>query len=130
VPDKPEGIKPAPPNGENIISSGPAVRQFRQGDQVIFAYSVYNAQQDPSTHVPQLTAQTRIFRDGKAVFSGNPTPVNVIPQADLKRVPSIGRMQLGTEFSPGQYVLQVIVSDQLAKEKQQIASQWIDFEIK
>jgi hypothetical protein len=48
-----------------------------------------------------LTAQTRVFRDGKAVFSGNATPVNVIPQADLKRVPSIGRMQLGTEFSPG-----------------------------
>jgi VWFA-related protein len=129
VPDKPEGPKPEPPNSENIISSGPAVRQFRQSDKVIFAYSVYNAQQDPSTHVPQLTAQTRIFRDGKAVFSGNATPVTVIPQADPKRVPSIGRMQLGTEFSPGQYVLQVIVTDPLAKQKQQIASQWIDFEI-
>ena len=129
VPDKPEGTKPEPQNGENIINSGPAVRQFHQGDKVIFAYSVYNAQQDPSTHSPQLTAQTRIFRDGKAVFSGNSAPVNVIPQADLKRVPSIGRMQLGTEFSPGQYVLQVIVTDTLAKQKQPIASQWIDFEI-
>jgi hypothetical protein len=36
-------------------------------------------------------------------------------------------MQLGTEFSPGQYVLQVIVTDTLAKQKQQIASQWDRF---
>jgi hypothetical protein len=128
VPDKPAGTKPEP-QGENIISSGPAVRQFRQGDKVIFAYSVYNTQQDPSKQLPQLTTQTRIFRDGKAVFSGNATPVAVVPQADLKRLPSIGRLQLGAEFSPGQYVLQVIVTDPLAKQKQQVASQWIDFEI-
>jgi len=36
---------------------------------------------------------------------------------------------LGSEFPPGEYVLQVIITDKLAKEKQQIASQWIDFEI-
>jgi hypothetical protein len=30
---------------------------------------------------------------------------------------------------PGDYVLQVIVKDLLAKEKQQIAAQWIDFEV-
>lgn len=129
VPDTPEGARPESQHSENIISTGPAVRQFRQGDKVIFAYSVYNAQQDASTHSPQLTAQTRIFRDGKAVFSGNATPVDVISQADLKRVPSIGRVQIGSEFSPGQYVLQVIVTDPLAKQKQQVASQWIDFEI-
>ena len=29
----------------------------------------------------------------------------------------------------GSYILQVIVSDGLAKSKQQISSQWIDFEI-
>jgi len=49
-----------------------------------------------------------------------------MPQADLKRIPSIGRLQLGTEFLPGEYILQVIVTDAAAKEKQ-ITSQWIDF---
>ena len=30
---------------------------------------------------------------------------------------------------PGEYVLQVIVTDQLAPEKRRTATQWIDFEI-
>jgi VWFA-related protein len=126
VPDKPDA---SVERQQDAISSGPAVRQFRQGDKIIFAYSIYNAQQDPSTHSPQLTAQTRIFRDGKVVFKTDPNPIEVSPQSDLKRIPSIARLQLGTEFPPGDYVLQIIVTDRLAKEKQQIASQWIDFEI-
>lgn len=116
--------------GEDAISSGPAVRQFRAGNSIIFAYSIYDAPPDPATRLPRLTTQTRIFRDGKAVYTGAATPVQVDSQTDLKRIPSIIRLQLGTEFPPGEYVLQVIVTDQLAKEKQQIASQWIDFEIK
>jgi hypothetical protein len=105
------------------------VRQFRQGDKVIFAYSIYNAHQDVTTHVLQLTTQTRIFHDGKLVFSGTPAPIDAGGQTDLKRIAGVGRLQLGNEFAAGDYVLQVIITDQLAKEKQQIASQWIDFEI-
>lgn len=36
---------------------------------------------------------------------------------------------LGSAMSPSDYVLQVIVTDPLAKEKHRVASQWIDFEI-
>jgi hypothetical protein len=32
-------------------------------------------------------------------------------------------------MSPGDYILQVIVTDPLAKEKYRTATQWIDFEI-
>jgi VWFA-related protein len=115
------------PDAQDAITSGPAVRQFRQGAKVIFAYSIYNAPLDAATHLPQLTTQTRIFREGKPVFSVDPTPVEVNPQIDLKRVPSVGRIQLGSEFPPGEYVLQIIVTDR-TKDKQ-VATEWIDFEI-
>ena len=128
--DQPDGANVEPQNKESAINAGPAVRQFRPGDKLIFAYSIYNAPQEPSSHSTRLTAQTRLFRDGKAVSSGEAIPVNVMPQADLKRIPNIGRLQLGKDLSPGEYVLQVIVTDRLAKDKQQVASQWIDFEIK
>ena len=128
--DKSGSGNAASPVDQDAISSGPAVRQFRAGNSIIFAYSIYNALPQPATRLPQLTTQTRIFRDGKAVYTGSPTPIEVDSQSDLKRIPSIIRLQLGTEFPPGEYVLQVIVTDQLAKEKQQIASQWVDFEIK
>lgn len=114
-------------DAQDAITSGPAVRQFRQGANVLFAYSIYNAPLDAVTRLPQLTTQTRIFRDGKPVFSVDPTPVEVNPQIDLKRIPSVGRLQLGSEFPPGEYVLQIIVTDR-SKEKQ-VATEWIDFEI-
>jgi VWFA-related protein len=109
-------------SAREAISAGPAVRQFHQGDKLIFAYSIYNA----ATHLSQLTTQTRIFRNGKLLLTGTASPLDTA-QSDPKRVPSIGRLQLGPEFEPGEYVLQVVVIDQLAKEK--IAAQWIDFEV-
>jgi len=92
-------------------------------------YSIYNAQLDQTTHLPQLTAQMQIFRDGKPVFTGNPIPIGPAAQSDLKRIPNLANLQLGAQFPPGDYVLQVLVTDHLAKDKQQIASQWIDFEV-
>ena len=124
--------RPAAPatlqNGREAITGGPAVRQFHAGDKLIYAYSIYNAALNETTHLPQLGAQARIFRDGKLVFTGPLSQVDAT-QSDLKRIPSVGRLQLGPEFEPGQYVLQVVVTDQLTKEKQQLTAQWIDFEI-
>jgi len=36
---------------------------------------------------------------------------------------------LGTALTPGEYVLQVVVTDSLAKGKYRTATQWIDFEM-
>jgi VWFA-related protein len=121
VPEKPDNAG-TQQTAREAISAGPAVRQFHQGDKLIFAYSIYNA----ATHLPQLTTQTRIFRNGKLLFTGLASPLDSA-QSDPQRVASIGRLALGPEFEPGEYVLQVVVTDQSAKEK--IASQWIDFEV-
>jgi hypothetical protein len=32
-------------------------------------------------------------------------------------------------ITPGEYALQVVITDQLAKGQHQIATQWIDFEV-
>jgi VWFA-related protein len=111
------------------ISNGPAVRRFHQGSALIFAYAIYNALVDQVTHRPQLTTQTRIFRDGKPIYNGNQTPVEVAGQRDPQRLTTGAQLQLGPELSPGQYVLQIIVEDSLAKEKLRTATQWIDFEV-
>jgi hypothetical protein len=37
--------------------------------------------------------------------------------------------RLGTDLAPGDYVLQVVVTDLLAEEPRRTASSWIDFEI-
>lgn len=38
-------------------------------------------------------------------------------------------MQLGSSMTRGEYILQIVVTDPLAKEKYQTAAQWIDFEV-
>jgi len=106
-----------------------AVRRFRQKTYLDFGYLVFNARADRATGQPQLTSQTRLFRDGRAVFTGEPRPVAVTGQADPRRITAGGRLLLGTELAPGEYVLQVVVTDALRKDKHRTAVQWIDFEI-
>jgi hypothetical protein len=47
----------------------------------------------------------------------------------MKRLNGGGALQLGMNLQPGEYMLQVIVNDPLAKEKYRTATQWMDFEI-
>jgi len=122
----------AVPSGESAkpeITGNPALRRVQQGSTLVYAYVVYKALVDTATHLPQLSTQTRIFRDGKSIFTGNAVPLDVRNQTDLERVVATARLLLGPELPPGDYVLQVIVTDQLGKEKQRVATQWIDFEV-
>jgi len=54
-------------------------------------------------------------------------PFTAKDQPDPKHLVAGGRLQLGAKMAPGDYVLQVIVTDKLAKEKYNIATQWQDF---
>ena len=94
-----------------------------------YAYTIYNAKLDPATNRPQLQTQMRLFRDGKEVFQGKLSPYNMGEQTDLKRLSAGGRLVLGSNLIPGEYVLGVFVTDELVKSKQNTASQLMNFEI-
>lgn len=108
----------------------PAMRIFRPGHSLMYAYYVINAQMDHATRKPDLLAQVRLFRDGAQVYQGKPTPLSPDDQPDLKRIFAGGRLQLGSKMQPGDYTLQVVVTDNLAKDKSKIATQTMDFEVK
>jgi VWFA-related protein len=107
----------------------PAVRVFKPGDQISWALSVMNARLDASTHLPNVDLQLRMFRDGEEVYTGKPLPVPAEKQTDLKRIFAGGRLQLGFRMEAGDYILQVVATDNLAKTKYRTAIQWMDFEI-
>lgn len=73
--------------------------------------------------------KVRLFHNRQQVFTGQEKSLDVSNQSDLKRLTVSGAMQVGKEMEPGEYVLQVVVTDLLAKEKHRVATQWIDFEI-
>jgi hypothetical protein len=111
----------------------PAVRRLRHGVFLDYGYAVYNARLDKATGRPRLTTQVRLFKDGKLVFAGDATPLDAGGQSDMKRLVAGGRLQVGTELAPGDYVLQVVVADEIARGKKQdgrgTATQWVDFEV-
>jgi VWFA-related protein len=110
-------------------NANPAVRLFKSGLLMLYGFDVYNAQIDKVTGKPQLQTRVRLFRDGREVFAGQERAFDASNQADLKRLTANGALQLGAELTPGDYVLQVVVTDLLAKEKFRTATQWTDFEI-
>lgn len=86
-------------------------------------------QLDKASTRPQLITQVKLFRDGKEIFSGKELPYDSSGQTDLQRLPTGGAIQLGNGMEPGDYVLQLIVTDPLADKKHRIATQWMDFQI-
>lgn len=107
----------------------PAVRRFRPLMEVDYGYLVYNAKLDKASGQPQIETQIRLYRDGSPVFTGRQLPLNTNGQTDLKRLPVNGRLKLGNDLAPGEYVIQVVVTDLLAKGKNRIRAQVTDFEI-
>ena len=114
---------------ESDPASGAALRQFKSGSVLVYGFVIYNAQLDKGTGKARLQVQLRLFRNGQQVFTGRETAFAGGNQVDLKRLTAAGAIQLGSELEPGEYQLQVIVTDPLAKEKYRVATQWIDFEI-
>jgi hypothetical protein len=105
------------------------VRRFRRGSKIDFVYHIYNAKADRATGRPRLVTQARLFRDGQPVFAGPPGPYDPGPQTDPTRLRGGSRLQLGMNLAPGEYVLQLVVKDELAKGSHATATQWLDFEV-
>jgi VWFA-related protein len=110
-------------------ASTPAVRMLKRGTFLDYGFLIYNAQLDQKTKKPQLESQLVLLKDGKEVFAGKLMPLKVGEEPDWKHIPAAGRLRLGDELAPGEYMLQIIVADRLAKEKDRWATQWMDFEI-
>lgn len=103
------------------------LRRFRQGASLVFGYTIYNAALDKKTGRPSLLTQTLVFRDSVKIYSSDRTSVTTAEQPDLKRISAGARLQLGPALTPGEYVVQIVVEDQVAKRT---TTQLTQFEVK
>ncbi|HEV7747470.1 MAG TPA: VWA domain-containing protein [Pyrinomonadaceae bacterium] len=126
----PSGQNPPKQEADPVNQSvSAATRQFRRDEVLAWSVFVYNARLDKATGQPQLSTQLQLFRDGQLIFTGKESAVDTVNQSDLKRIGMAGGVKLGAALVPGEYVLQITVTDPLADEKHRVATQWIDFEI-
>jgi hypothetical protein len=114
---------------EADAQGNPGVRIFRPGAAITYGYQVLNAQAGVDKLV-ELEARTRLYRDGKAIYAGKPIRLSSAGQPQVRQLVEGGTMKLADGLSPGDYVLQVVVNDKLAREQHNTASQWIDFEVR
>jgi VWFA-related protein len=113
---------------EGDAETSAAVRHFKAANVMTYAFYVYNAKLDTTSH-PQLMMQVKLFRDGAEVFTGKESQFNPGQQTDMQRLAAVGAIKLGTDMTPGDYVIQVVVTDLLADKKHRVATQWIDFQV-
>jgi VWFA-related protein len=110
-------------------TGGAARRIFRRGTAVVYGYEIINAKSGASGH-PELEVQTKVFHDGAQVMAGEKMMLAGAGGAyGVGRTTAGGELSLGSGMTPGEYVLQVIVTDKLAKSKFGTATQSTDFEI-
>jgi VWFA-related protein len=103
-----------------------ALRTFRQGTDATYFCEIYNAQRGRDGKT-RLDSASRLFRDGVEIFKGTPRAVE--PPPDPRRpVVASGILQFLGNMTPGSYILQLSVTDRLAKKHSSV-TQTIDFEV-
>ena len=104
-----------------------SLRQFKRGTVLRYGVEVYNAKLTAGQ--AQIRLQTRVFHDRQKVFEGEERQLDVSSQPGVKEPVFTDAVSLGRNLLPGDYVLQVIVTDGLAKEKKRLATQYVQFEV-
>lgn len=126
VPAAPDADKPI---ALTMTSAIPAIRRFRRGSILAYAYTIYNAKLDPANGQPKLSIQTKLFHNGQLVIDGTPQTAQLEKQADWTRINDYGYLQLKPQMAAGDYAIQIIIKDLLIDGKNAITSQSIDFEV-
>ncbi len=109
-------------DSERSVLLDTTLRQYKRGTILRYDYAIYNPEKGR-----ELESQMRLIKDGKIVYEEKPTAVKTAGQTDLQRISAAGAFSLGTNLEPGNYVLQIIVTDKINAKK--FATQYIEFEI-
>lgn len=105
-----------------------SLRRFRRNSVLRYGLEIYNARLDQARR-PNLATRIRVYADGKLVLDGKQQPVDFTGQKDPNRIRTAGAISLASQLLPGDYILQLVVFDNNAKEKRRISTQYVQFEV-
>lgn len=103
------------------------VGRVKPGGAFEYVFQILNARRDPATTRPRLETQIRLWRGRERVYEGPRTALDV-EHATEHRVVAGGRLSLSSQLPPGDYTLEVVVTDTLAPRAQAVATQWANLE--
>ena len=119
--------RPAEAGFAPVFSEGiPAIRKYSAGSSIAYVYDIYNPRTDPSSGKTNLTSSIRLYKDGELIDETQGTPFTFAPAKGSNMIEDYGYYSLKPDLLPGIYVLQITVTDVVAKRSD---SSWIDLEI-
>jgi VWFA-related protein len=102
------------------VMANPPDRRFQGNSDLYATLVVYNP-------TPNLMMQTKLFREGKPLLANAPVPIE-FKEGDSRKLIT-DAIHLAPELEPGDYYLQVVITDATAKDKRPAVTQWVQFEI-
>lgn len=115
----------AAPGETRFNDVGSAVRQFRAGSRLAFAFRIETEKDGGAVRPGRFDPQIQLYRDRTPVLN-NPVSVATAPGEDGRAVH--GELRLSTSLPPGQYYLQAMATDRGGKTERK-ASSWIEFQV-
>ena len=106
------------------IQNDTANRRFKRGTNLNFGYEIYGIKAN-SGRETRLRSQIKLFSENQILFESPKEIISV--NGEKHKTESL--ITLGNDLKPGFYFLQISVTDEAEKDKNQSAVQWIDFEI-
>ena len=106
-----------------------SVRRYRPGQNIAYGYEVINPRLQGPEKELQVAIQVRVFRNGKLFYTSPLEHSLMRSELDPTLFAGGGILSLKEDLTLGEYLLQVVVTDQPGKKKTSQATQWIDFEV-
>jgi hypothetical protein len=70
-----------------------------------------------------------MYRDGKPFWERKAAPIDPGDQTDMANLLAGGNFRVGASLTPGDYVMEVVVTDKLARGSAPTATQSVDFQV-
>jgi hypothetical protein len=115
--------------GESWSQGGPALRRYLPGQSILYGYAVINPKIKGGEPGFKAGSQVRVFRDGQLIYTGKYAHGLAKSELDPTRLVGGGVLSLGKQLIAGEYLLQVIVTDEQGDKKHSQVAQWVDFEV-
>jgi len=129
----PKVLQPSADGKEGRVDAwsegGPAVRRYRPGQGIVYGYAVINPKMTGPAKEFRVGSQLRVFRNGKLFYTGTYSHTLSKSEPDPTRLVGGGVLSLGSQLSPGEYLMQIVVTDENAGKKKPPVAQWVDFEV-
>jgi len=110
-----------------LIKVDTSLRRFARDTVLTYAFEIYNPTM--GTKSPKLVMRSRLFYNGKPIFKGKDKPVKVSMRRASNTVNTRAAINLSSKMPLGDYILQIFVTDTLSNRKNNIATQYVRFEI-